>query len=191
MDPIQKFQKWYTKELNESDSIIPSACCLSTIGLDGYPNARYVSLKKVTIEGFVITGPVNSMKWREISQIPKVALTFWWPCIKKQIRIQGIVSMMNPTEANKYFHQRTREAQIISSVCQHGSPYTDIGEIRKRIDDFSNLHMDKEIPRPEQWGGFTIIPDRIEFMVFSADRFHERVLYSKNNNSWEGQFIQP
>lgn len=191
MDPIQKFQKWYSKELQESDSIIPSACCLSTIGLDGYPNARFVSLKKVTLDGFVITGPLNSMKGLEISKIPKVALTFWWPSTKKQIRIQGIVRMMDPSEADKYFQQRPKHAQVISSICQQGSPYINIGEIREKVDDFSNLYNDQNIPRPEQWGGFTIQPARIEFMSFSADRFHERVLYSKKNNSWEDQFIQP
>ena len=89
MDPFLTFEEWYQEELNQTQVNIPSACCLSTNGLDGYPNARFVSLKEITNGAFVVTGPLNSRKGLEISQSSKVSLTFWWTLTERQVRIQG------------------------------------------------------------------------------------------------------
>src|SRR5438309_3912875 len=101
MDPLQKFGEWYSEELRQSNARIPSACCLSTIGLDGYPNARIVSLKEVKNEKFIFTGSLTTRKGLEIANKNKIALTFWWSATEKQIRIQGDTLKIPDTAAEK------------------------------------------------------------------------------------------
>lgn len=116
MDPIIKFQNWYEQELDTNDALIPSACCLSTTGTDGYPNARFVSLKEVDGRQFIVTGPLDSRKCQEVTYKPRAALTFWWPATGKQVRVQGNVKLIDSEDADRYFSERTRESQIVSWV---------------------------------------------------------------------------
>ncbi|MFA1773422.1 pyridoxamine 5'-phosphate oxidase family protein [Rufibacter glacialis] len=108
MNPFIIFQNWLQEELNLTQVRIPTACCLSTVGLDGFPNARFVSLKEVIDDSFVVTGPINSRKGLEINQINKVALTFWWVESERQVRIQGRASK-NSRKGNSYFTTTCRQ----------------------------------------------------------------------------------
>lgn len=191
MNPFIKFQYWYLEELDQTDSNIPSACCLSTLGTDGYPNARFVSLKEVRDEQFIVTGPMNSRKGREIEKIPRAALTFWWPVTQKQVRIQGDVLKLDPAEADRYFQERPADAQIVSLASEQGRHMADPEALETRFSHLQKLYENKAIPRPYDWGGFAIIPVRMEFLLFSESRFHERVLYSRNGKKWEKQGLQP
>lgn len=100
MNPFSKFEEWYKEELFKTSVSIPSACCLSTTGLDGYPNARFVSLKSLIDESFVFTGSSDSRKGLELETIPKAALTFWWTETERQVRIQGDVLPLAPWLTN-------------------------------------------------------------------------------------------
>jgi pyridoxamine 5'-phosphate oxidase len=191
MDPFEKFNHWYGKEQLKNKTNFSSACCLSTIGLDGYPNARFVSLKRASNDFFIITGPLNSMKGHEISNIPKVALTFWWSHTKKQVRIQGGVSWLIPDLADEFFQKRSRKSQIISCVSKQGYLLNEKNKFSKRINDFSKLYINKQIPRPKSWGGFLIRPTRFEFLSFSSDRYHDRLVYILNGTQWNKFYIQP
>ncbi|CAN5471840.1 pyridoxamine 5'-phosphate oxidase [soil metagenome] len=189
--PLVKFEKWYREDIASSEDRIPSACCLSTTGLDGYPNARFVSLKEVTQNSFIITGPLNSRKGTEVNQNPRAALTFWWPSIEKQVRVQGDVSQIDQSTADHYFSERTRESQILSSVSKQGKPLKNIQWLENRFDQFSEKYSSKVIPRPDFWGGLEITPVRIEFLAFKNTRFHQRQLYSKTSDTWIMQELQP
>lgn len=191
MDPIIKFQNWYEQERNITNTLIPSACCLSTTGLDGYPNARFVSLKEVVGGQFIVTGPLDSRKCKEVMYKPHAALTFWWSATGKQVRVQGDVKLIDSEDADRYFSDRTRESQIVSWVSTQGKPVENGSSLKERFDHFSNLNTGEEIPRPENWGGIGIVPVRIEFLVFSPERFHERLLYVRNGTGWSEQYLQP
>jgi len=188
-NPMTVFNAWYQEELDQSSLSIPSAVCLSTKGMDGYPNARFVSFKEIIDRSFVITGPLRSRKGKEISQHNQVALTFWWSATERQVRIQGIANELSPELADGYFKKRSRASQVISTISQQGSEIKDLTSLESTFQE--RLINSEHINRPEQWGGFTIEPKRIEFMQFKASRFHERWLYEYQEQQWLKKQLQP
>ncbi|WP_242928465.1 pyridoxine/pyridoxamine 5'-phosphate oxidase [Pontibacter vulgaris] len=191
MNPIMIFQRWLQEELNLTQVRIPTACCLSTIGLDNYPNARFVSLKEVSDDSFVITGPLNSRKGLEINLCNKVALTFWWVETERQVRIQGEATQISKTLADKYFSERNKDSQIISIVSKQGHVITDVDGLIEEYNRIEQSSGNNKLRRPEYWGGYTIKPARIEFLEFKTTRFHNRDLYTIENQKWVLQTLQP
>jgi len=191
MNPLLLFEKWFSEEKKLNNLNLPAACCLSTTGLDGYPNARFVSLKEIADDSFVITGPLNSRKGREIENSPKAALTFWWTASERQVRIQGDVSKIPKPNAKIYFDQRNRDSKIVSTVFEQGKEIQSIAHLQKHFEELKEELDSKEISRPENWGGIYIKPIRIEFMEFKKSRLHERKLYERVNNEWEMIILQP
>ncbi len=191
MNPIQLFNLWHREELEKTDLRLPSACCLSTIGLDGYPNARSVSLKEVKQIELIVTGSLDSLKGLEIAQINKLALTFWWTATERQVRIQGDATVLTTAEAEHYFSERTREAQLVSVVSNQGQRIDDLSVLDKKYRETAIQFKDKPITRPGNWAGFSITPVRIEFMEFKSTRFHIRTLYERAGGQWEKNLLQP
>lgn len=191
MNPFQIFTTWYDEEQQHTQVRIPSACCLSTIGLDGYPNARFVSLKEVKEETFIVTGPLHARKGLEINNVPKVALTFWWPVTERQVRIQGDAIEISAVLADKYFSERQKDAQIVSYVSKQGQPVESLEVLQEKYEKAEKLFKDSDIKRPENWGGYIIQPVRIELMAFKATRFHERMLFQKVADQWQKVLLQP
>lgn len=191
MNPFSSFEEWYKEELYKTSVSIPSACCLSTIGLDGYPNARFVSFKFLIDGCFVITGPTISRKGLEMNAEPKAALTFWWTETERQVRIQGDVLPLEKALADKYFKERDKDAQIISHIFTQGEEMTNYSDQFHAYNEARKLHHDSMVLRPEGWGGFKIKPIRIEFLDFEQNRFHTRTLYIKKGAEWESILIQP
>lgn len=191
MNPFLKFENWYKEELFKTSVSIPSACCLSTTGLDGYPNARFVSFKALDNESFIITGPTSSRKGLELEANPKAALTFWWTETERQVRIQGDVQPLEVELADFYFKERNLNAQLISRHFNQGEP---LDEPTLRFEDFKKDMKERgtqEIERPANWGGYRINPVRIEFLKFDESRFHNRQLFVKTENDWHATFLQP
>lgn len=191
IDPFGLFKNWYGEELQISRDPIPSACCLSTIGLDGYPNSRFVSLKKVTNDAFIIAGSVSSRKGQEIALCTKVALTFWWTHTQRQVRIQGDAVLIASSLADIYFKDRPRDAQIVCIISKQGEEWDAIESLRHKIETFEKTAGKIKLSRPKGWGGFSIKPVRVEFMDFKENRLHERFLYQKKNGGWITQRLQP
>ena len=190
MDPVEVFHQWYQRELELTKVRVPSACCLSTVGLDGFPNARMVSLKEVLNGQFMISGPVDSRKGMEIEQSNQVALTFWWTETERQVRIQGTASPLPAKLADKYFAERDRDSRIVSVISRQGQEIRDLSMLIRKFERFKSGKKMK-IDRPENWGGFVISPVRIEFLEFSANRFHDRKLYERKDSGWIFKQLQP
>ena len=191
MQPITVFKSWYQEEIDKTDKHSASACCLSTIGTDGYPNARFVSLKEIVNNSFVITGPIDSRKGIELKATPKAAITFWWNTIQKQVRIQGKAIPIDDTLADRYFNDRSSMAKLVSNISEQGSPSNDIDQLKRDFENHLNEHNAEHIKRPENWSGFYIDPIRIEFMEFHESRFHLRTLYQMVEGSWSMTDLQP
>ncbi|WP_338815657.1 pyridoxal 5'-phosphate synthase (plasmid) [Bernardetia sp. Wsw4-3y2] len=187
--PIKLFEKWFSEEEKLSKLSVPTAVCLSTIGLDGFPNSRFVSLKEVIEESFIITTSFDSRKGAEIEVNNKVALTFWWTETQRQVRIQGIATKIDKELAQKYFYERDLDSQIVSLICQQGKETDDIKALEKEVLEMSLTNPKIEIPK--NWGGYSIKPIRIEFMEFRKTRFHDRKLYEMRNNEWTLKQLQP
>ena len=191
MNPFELFNECFTEELELTSVRIPSACCLSTIGTDGFPNSRFVSLKEIMDDKFIITGPLYSKKAVEMEKSNKVSLTFWWTQTEKQIRIQGNASKISDLLADKYFYERGRDSQIVSVVSEQGEEIEDLEDFKEKYERTKLLHENQIILRPNNWGGFSIDPIRIEFMEFKNTRFHDRKLFEKKDDQWTIKKIQP
>lgn len=189
--PIEVFKNWFNEELELTNASIPTACCLSTIGTDGFPNARFVSLKGILDNKFVVTGTITSRKGVEINSTNKVALTFWWAKTERQVRVQGNATTLNAELANKYFAERSRESQIVSIASNQGQKLIDIDILSKKYKDIETTFSNQPLTRPENWGGYSIAPIRIEFLEFKPTRFHKRKLFELINGQWTETGLQP
>lgn len=188
---VTRFNNALQQEIQQRKVKLPYACCLSTVGLDGFPNARFVSLKEVLDGKFVVTGALTSRKGIEIGEDNKVALTFWWPETAQQVRIQGVASQLPDALADLYFSERNRESQIVSTVSQQGALLEDLQALTQQFDQLAQQPDTTGIQRPENWGAYAIAPLRIEFLVFSEARFHDRTLYELTDGGWTAIKLQP
>ncbi len=161
------------------------------MGLDGYPNSRFVSLKEVFDDAFIITGSRFSRKGLEISHSNKVALVFWWSASAKQVRIQGEASVISDQLADAYFAERSSAAQLVSIISVQGKQISDLNDLHRKFDELETLYSRKKIERPADWGGYAIKPIRIEFMEFKPDRFHVRRSFEHSDSQWSVSQIQP
>jgi pyridoxamine 5'-phosphate oxidase len=190
-NPIEIFSEWFIQEMNLTKVAIPSAGCLSTIGIDNYPNARFVSLKGITENNFIVTGSISSRKGLEINRTNKVALTFWWTVTERQVRIQGTATQISNELADKLFSDRNRDSQIVSIVSNQGQILNDTEELNKKYQDIEATFINRTLVRPENWSGYSIEPIRIEFLEFKPSRFHERKLYELADGKWIKTELQP
>lgn len=190
-EPIELFQQWYSNEVELTTVRITSACCLSTIGTDGFPNARFLALKEFSSGAFVVTGNLSSRKGVELLDCPKVALTFWWPFTERQVRIQGVAHRIPDEMADNHFANRSRESQIVSIVSRQGEELTSLQALTKKYEEFDASHHGQELERADNWGGYAIKPVRIEFLEFSESRFHKRCLFEMRGGCWESRVLQP
>lgn len=189
--PFFTLTTWLNEHLASSKLKHPAACVLSTIGLDGFPNARNVALKEFRAPYLFITGAINTRKGLEIAEDPKVALTFWWEETARQIRIQGRATQITYEKANLYFSERPKEAQALSVVSAQGAALTSAEELEQKHNKLLETFKDTPILRPENWGGYKIDPNLVEFLEFKDSRFHERLLYIKNKEGWNTVRLQP
>ncbi len=191
MNPINKFENWYFDEIKNNKDKNISACCLTSLGLDGYPNSRFVSLKEIIDNKFVITSSLKSRKGIELINNSKCSLTFWWPKTEKQVRIQGDAIQIETELAEKYFSERNKESKIVSHLCNQGNISDDIDDLKNKFLKKSIELTENEIIRPENWSGFYVIPKRIELMDFQESRFHIRELYTKRQKEWICKNLEP
>lgn len=190
-NPIMLFNQLYEEELKLSEVTIPSACCFSTIGLDGYPNSRFVSCKEILDDKFIITGSKTARKGQEVQHNAKVSLTFWWTSTNVQVRVQGNINELDKEFSHKYFQERNRESQIVSMISDQGEILSNINQLEDKYHEISLQYSHKELPTPISFAAWEINPLRIEFLIFSDARFHQRTLYQKTVNGWESCHLQP
>ena len=190
-DPIQIFQNWYDEATQDSPLQHPKAVCVSTISPDGIPEARFVALKDVSKMGFTFCSALKSAKGIAIASNSNAALTFWWDRIERQVRVKGIAERISDEDADRYFQERDRDAQLTSIVSEQSAPLEDAGKLEQKLWEVASRFKNRKIPRPENWGGYCIKPNSIEFLKFQKNRFHHRTLYTCNQGKWSKQFLQP
>ena len=190
-DPYPTFINWIHEEVTNPKSKFPTACVLSTIAINGFPNARNVSLKEIRYPFLIITTSLSSHKGKEIAKNAKVALTFWWESSNRQVRIQGVASPINNEDADFYFSERSKSAQVISTISKQSDILKDAGKLRELYLKFMIDYKEKPIPRPNNWKGFKIEPIKMEFLEFRDTRFHNRVVYTQNKGLWSVMQVQP
>ena len=190
-DPIQFFQRWFSDAM-ASGSRLPDAATLATATKDGRPSARMVLLKHVDQRGFVFYTNYRSSKAKELAENPRAALVCYWVGLDRQVRVEGSVEKISPEESDEYFRTRPRESQLGALA----SPQSEVIERREALDsrfqELEELYRDREVERPEHWGGYRIKPERIEFWSNRPGRLHDRILYElQDNGSWSIKRLAP
>ncbi len=189
-NPISYFLKWFDDELkvNKDEA---NACVLSTVSVENKPSSRVVLLKSVNEKGFTFFTNYKSNKSLDIQNNPNVSLNFYWPELERQVRITGIAEQISAKDSDEYFKNRPRESQM-GAWLSHQS--TSIGLYYDFMDTLNKLESSfkgKDIERPLHWGGYCIIPSKIEFWQGRPSRLHDRLLYEFDENVWNKKRLAP
>jgi len=190
-DPFRQFAVWFD-EARAASPTEPNAMALATVGADGRPSLRMVLLKGADERGFVFYTNYESRKGRELTDTHWAALTFFWPEMERQIRIEGRVEPVSAEESDAYFHSRPVGSQLSASASHQSEVIAGREELEQRVAALSAQYQDQEIPRPENWGGFRVIPDAIEFWQGRASRLHDRLRYRLlASGAWQIERLSP
>ena len=189
-DPILKAYQWI-KEAQDQSVALPHAMNIASLNSDGKPSSRMVLLKRISNEGFVFFTDYEGNKGQEITDFPHVALTFWWAKTNKQIRIEGSCSRVSEQENDDYFASRPRGSQISASVSLQSAQIESYESLVQKSQIFQEENSDKEIKRPDRWGGFLVKPDSIEFWIDQSNRLHKRTLYTHDGTGWKTSLLSP
>jgi pyridoxamine 5'-phosphate oxidase len=177
-DPIVQFQQWFDEAL-VAQLPEPNAMTIATATPDGIPSARIVLLKGVDSRGFVFFTNYNSQKGQELLTNPRAALVFHWTEQERQVRIQGTVEKISPIESDAYYDSRPAGSRLGAWASDQSQVIPDRSVLENRLEQLKTQHPDGDIPRPEHWGGFRVMPQVIEFWQGRSNRLHDRLRYQK------------
>lgn len=189
VDPIELFCTWM-REAETGEPNDPNAVALATATADGSPSVRMVLLKGLDERGFAFYTNAESQKGVELAQNPRAALCFHWKSLRRQVRVEGLVSELPDAEADAYFHSRSRGSQVGAVASQQSRPLTSREALEERVRLVEDRYPE-EVPRPAFWRGYVLWPERIEFWVNGAERLHDRFLFLRADNGWTRERLYP
>lgn len=171
--------------------ISDNAFSISTVDSQGQPSSRMVLLKSFSEQGFDFYTNYDSRKSKELMANPKVHAMFYWQYPLRQIRIEGEVKRLSYEESSKYWLSRPRESRLSAMASHQSSEINSYDDLVNRYSELKKQFDGKEIPCPDNWGGYRIIPCRFEFWHGRMNRMHERLVYTKNSGSWTTTYLAP
>ncbi len=189
-DPYQLFSAWMA-EAEAAEPNDPNAVALATVDELGAPSVRMVLLKGTDDRGFVIYTNLSSRKGRALSRNPRAALCFHWKSLRRQVRVEGDVEAVSDAEADAYFASRPRESRIGAWASRQSDRLTDRKELTDRLQTYEARFEGDEVPRPPHWGGFRVLPARIEFWLDQPFRLHDRLEYRRDGERWVTARLYP
>jgi pyridoxamine 5'-phosphate oxidase len=188
-NPLELFDLWL-KQAEKSEPNDPTAAALATATPDGQPSVRMILAKRIAGHPFCFFTNVESRKGRELAENPQAALCFHWKTLRRQVRVEGVVSELDPAAADAYFHSRSRPSQIGAAVSRQSRILASREELEEQVRRFAAAHPG-EIPRPGFWRGFHLAPHRIEFWIDGQDRLHDRFLFTRDGDHWQKVRLYP
>ena len=182
-DPIKQFSLWLddAKKLDLKD---PNAMNLASSTKDGVPSSRMLLLKSFDKKGFVFYTNYDSRKSNEILQNPLVALNFFWDALERQVRVEGKIEKADKVMSDKYFNSRSRLSQLSAHASKQSQVIKNYDELTDKLNSLEEKFKDQDIPRPDHWGGFIVIPETIEFWQGHDGRLHDRLKFKKEHSGW-------
>nr|WP_299172186.1 pyridoxamine 5'-phosphate oxidase [uncultured Allomuricauda sp.] len=191
-NPMEQFQKWFY-EVEATDGMDePNAMTVSTIGLDGFPKNRVVLMKKYTHEGFIFYTNYQSEKGKAIENNPSMCLSFFWPNMERQIIIKGKAEKVAENLSDGYFESRPVGSQLGAVVSDQSDVIPSKAFLQEKLDALEKKYEGKEIPRPENWGGYLVRPVSFEFWQGRPNRLHDRIRYTlQEDYNWKIERLAP
>ncbi len=191
-NPLELFQKWFYAA-DEFDGIEEANVMhVATIGLDGYPKNRVVLLKRFTWEGFIFYTNYNSEKGKSISENPNVCATFFWHSLERQIIIKGKAEKIAENLSDGYFDSRPEGSKLGAWASNQSDVINSREDLDLKLRAYEKKYQNKEIPRPDYWGGYIIKPDSMEFWQGRPNRMHDRIRYMlQKDYNWKIERLEP
>jgi len=191
IDPILFFSRWFS-EAEAAQITEVNAMTLATVDSSNLPHARIVLLKGLEEQGFVFFTNYDSNKGREILAHPNAALVFFWKELERQVRIEGIIEKIPASESDAYFHSRPRGSRLGAYASPQSREISDRSILDINYAKYEQEFSEVEMPRPEHWGGYRVVPSRIEFWQGRSSRMHDRILFTKQpDNTWSRSRLAP
>ena len=191
MDPIGQFNHWLT-EAEQKKLPHPNAMTLATVNRQGQPFARIVLLRGIDTRGFVFHTNYESDKGIQISENPRAALVFFWPQLKRQVRVEGTVEKIAANESDTYFATRPRGHQVSAHVSRQSKVIETRAIIEQQQEYNEKQFSGKQVPRPDHWGGYRVVPHVLEFWQEGEQRLHDRLRYRKDvTGEWLVERLSP
>ena len=190
-DPITQFERWFDEAM-ESKVPEPNALTLSTVSEDGRPSGRIVLLKGVEKGKFIFYTNYQSQKGKELENNPACSLTFFWPELERQVRIEGVAVRADSPSAEKYFQSRPRESQVGAWASPQSAIIANREILEERVKKIQEKFKDVEkLPKPNQWGGYEVEPNESEFWQGRPNRLHDRIVFTKVDGQWRVHRLAP
>ncbi len=189
-DPIDLFDEWFA-EARESGILLPESTSLATATPEGVPSSRMVLLKAFSADGFVFYTNYQSRKAVELDANPRAALLLHWAVLQRQVRVEGRVERIGAAESEAYFRTRTRGSQIGAWASRQSNTLHVRSELEEQVSEVEERFKNQEIPLPEFWGGYRVVPERIEFWQGRLNRLHDRLIYSRQEGGWDTERLYP
>ena len=185
-----QLEKWVNEailaKVNEATAMV-----VSTIGENNFPESRVVLLKNIDATGLTFFTNYKSAKGKAIENNEKTGLLLFWPELERQVRIKGKAKKTTPKISDDYFYSRPRESQISAAVSEQSKKVDSRELLENAFCDFSEKYKYKKILRPENWGGYVVIPEYFEFWQGRSNRLHDRIVFQKTNNKWIIERLAP
>ena len=191
-NPIEQFSLWLDAAVN-TDMPEPTAMNLATASKEGEISSRMVLLKGIDPRGFVFFTNYESRKAADINANARVALCFWWGKLERQVRVEGHIELVAADESDQYFNSRPRGSRIGAIASRQSTVLDSYEALQTRVKELEEKYTDTEdIPRPHYWGGYRVIPHKIEFWQGRPNRLHDRLVYTKvEGDEWKIERLSP
>ena len=189
-EPLVRISEWI-EEAIKLEVPLPHAMNLSTTDDIDQPSSRMVLLKSISDEGMVFYTDYESHKGQILLKNPKAALNFWWAKTDKQIRIEGVCIKTSDQESDEYFLSRPKGSQISATVSIQSKELRNYENLVKEAKDLEKGSLGRNLKRPSRWGGYKLIPNRIEFWKNEVNRLHRRELFILESDKWRKTLLSP
>jgi pyridoxamine 5'-phosphate oxidase len=191
-DPFRQFARWF-EEAVAARVPEPNAMTLATTSADGRPAARIVLLKEVDARGFCFYTNYESRKGRDLAADPRAALVFFWVELERQVRVEGVTERVSSEESDTYFALRPRMSRLGAWASPQSAPIANRAILDTRLAEVAANYPDEQaaVPRPPNWGGYRVLPDRFEFWQGRHSRLHDRIAYRHDADRWVIERLAP